>query len=83
MPTKDGRYWVYPYRSLGGYLMVALMSFKDGKWEETSRQQEYAFWKPLEIPKPPKVKYAEDTYDDSRGNANRLLRDLRRNTNGR
>jgi hypothetical protein len=68
-PQHDGRYWVFPYRSLGGHLMVTMATFKDGEWITTSRKQEYAFWKPLDIPKAPYLKESrlkdyEKTYDE-------------------
>lgn len=59
LPSSNGRYWVYPYRTLSGYIVVSLAQFTDGDWEKRSREQGYAFWRPLEIPKPPKVRYVE------------------------
>jgi hypothetical protein len=54
LPSKDGKYWVYPYRTLGGQVMVTLAHFEKGKWEDVFLTQTYSHWQPLEIPKAPK-----------------------------
>jgi Protein of unknown function (DUF551) len=54
LPNKNGRYWVYPYRTLSGHFVVTLASFTDGDWEERINSQNYTFWQPLDIPNPPK-----------------------------
>ncbi len=59
-PTKNGRYWVYPYRSIGGDLMVSMAVFRDGAWEQTSRPQEYAYWRAVNVPRPPKKNFTRE-----------------------
>lgn len=54
-PTKNGRYWVYPYRSLDGQLYVTMASFDEGKWI-SSRPQEFVYWRRIEIPEAPRGK---------------------------
>jgi hypothetical protein len=55
MPLTSGKYWVYPYRTLAGSVMVAMVHYKNGKWEETYSEQRIRFWKPIDVPKPPKI----------------------------
>ena len=68
LPFKDGKYWVYPYRSLAGHIKVTLANFEDGKWEKGYQEQEYVYWQPLEIPKIPKVKYLENVRGNYKSN---------------
>ena len=55
MPQKDGVYWVYPYCSLDGHKLVKLEAFKNGHWKNSTRPQDYSYWKSIEIPHPPKL----------------------------
>ncbi len=56
LPKKEGKYWVFPYRSLGGHLLVTMAQFEGGQWVgSSSRPQDYSHWKPIEVPDPPKV----------------------------
>ena len=55
-PFKDGRYWVYPYRTVDGHLMVTMASYQNNQWDTHGRPQDYMWWRPLEIPRPPKAK---------------------------
>ena len=59
-PVATGRYWVYPYRTLDGHSIVAMATFSKGEWDEHSRKQDYAYWKPLDFPKPPSKKELEN-----------------------
>jgi hypothetical protein len=56
-PKQNGRYWVFPYRTLDGHIMVTMASFNDGEWISPSRPQNFVYWKPIEIPEPPKTKF--------------------------
>jgi|HubBroStandDraft_3_1064219.scaffolds.fasta_scaffold04924_13 hypothetical protein len=58
-PLSKGKYWVFPYRTTAGTVVVAWADYKNGKWESTT-SQEYDYWQPIEVPKPPKVKYEEN-----------------------
>jgi len=81
-PTKNGRYWVYPYRTLGGYLVVSMGRFENGKWETTSSEQEFTHWKKIEVPEAPKG--SSDMFTNTRDcTVNDLLYDLRRNPDRR
>lgn len=55
-PTKDGKYWVYPYQALSGDWLVTMASYEKGKWLN-SRPQDFAYWQPILVPSPPKLKY--------------------------
>ena len=52
-PFATGRYWVYPFVTLDGHRIVAMVSFKNEKWENTAREQQYLYWQKIEAPKPP------------------------------
>lgn len=58
-PKRDGRYWVFPYRSLSGHALVTMATYKEGQWISPSRPQEFAYWKPIDVPEPPKVAIAD------------------------
>lgn len=53
-PTQNGRYWVYPYVTIGGDITVGWANFIDGEFEKMYRQQHFVYWKPLSKPRPPK-----------------------------
>lgn len=77
-PMKNGRYWVYPYRSLEGHFLVSMGRFENGKWESSYPHQEFTHWKKIEVPNAPKGKN-EIFINDSDSNVNELLHDLRKN----
>lgn len=55
LPFSKGKYWVYPYRTIGGEIIVAMMNFEGGKWEELYTPQRIRFWKRIDVPKPPRI----------------------------
>lgn len=76
-PTKNGRYWVYPYVNLTGHRMVSMATFQDGHWD-SYRPQEFTHWKRVDVPDPPKGK--DEEFTNTRNlDADELLRDLRKN----
>lgn len=54
LPEKDGKYWVYPFKSSCGWLIVGMADFCAGKWCENPAKQNYRFWKPIKRPLCPK-----------------------------
>lgn len=55
LPLSKGKYWVYPYQTLGGETLVTMLTFDNGKWEELYLPQRIRFWRRIDVPKPPKL----------------------------
>jgi hypothetical protein len=55
-PSRNGKYWVYPYISVEGGKYVTLARFEDGDWDEKYNNQHFQYWQKVEVPDPPRLR---------------------------